>query len=263
MGFTRHLREPRTSQARADLHAQISAGAAGQAPILAFADPDFLSDPALRGIRAQIELMKPELVQQALGIKHHVVVFGSARTLPGTEDYEQARALGALVARWSRTTNDEDRLHIATGGGPGIMEAANRGSHEEGWPTIGLLITLPFESQINAYVTPELAFRFHYFAMRKAHLVLRAAALVTFPGGFGTLDEAFEILTLINTGKIDPMPAIFVGEDFWRRLIDWEYLVESGMVSREGLDLVQIVDDAESAWRIIREFYGLEDSQVG
>lgn len=263
MGFQRRLQDPRTSYARADLHAQISAGASGKQPVLAFADPDFMADPALRGIRAQIELLRPELVQQELGINHHVVVFGSARTLPGTHDYEQARALGAMVARWSKSTADADRLHVATGGGPGIMEAANRGSHQEGWPSVGLLITLPFESGINEYVDPKLAFRFHYFAMRKTHLILRAAALVTFPGGFGTLDEAFEILTLINTGKIDPMPALFVGEEFWTRLIDWDYLLESGMVSREGLDLVQIVPDAESAWQVICEYYGLEDPPAG
>ncbi|MFM7145921.1 MAG: TIGR00730 family Rossman fold protein [Actinomycetales bacterium] len=260
MGLHRRLLDPRTSLARANLKAQIATGAAGRQPLLAFADPEFMSDPALRGIRTQIELMRPELVQQALGVKHHVVVFGSARTQPGTADYQQARELGALVARWSRCTADEERLHIATGGGPGIMEAANRGSHDEGWPSAGFLITLPFETEINPYVTTELAFRFHYFAMRKAHLVLRAAALVTFPGGFGTLDEAFEVLTLINTGKIDPMLAIFVGEEFWNRLIDWEYLVESGMISREALDLVQIVPDAQSAWRLISDFYGLEPS---
>ena len=201
--------------------------------------------------------MRPEIIQQSLGVQHHVVVFGSARTEPGTYYYEQARELGALVARWSASAEPDERLYVATGGGPGIMEAANRGSYDEGWPSVGLLITLPFESHINDYVTPELAFRFHYFAMRKAHLVLRAAALVTFPGGFGTLDEAFEVLTLLNTKKLDPMPAIFVGEDFWNRLIDWEFLEESGMVSREGLDLVQIVPDAESAWQFISDYYGL------
>lgn len=263
MGLRRRLHESRTTSARADLRAQISAGASGQYPILAFADPDFLADPALRGIRAQIELLRPELAQQAMGIRHHVVVFGSARTAPGSHDYEQARRLGALVARWSRSAGQEERLHIATGGGPGIMEAANRGSHEEDWPSVGFLVTLPFESEINRYVTPELAFRFHYFAMRKSHLVLRAAALVAFPGGYGTLDEAFEVLTMVNTSKLDPMPVIFVGEQFWRRLIDWEYLVESGMISREGLDLVQIVPDADAAWQIICDFYGLEPPTVG
>lgn len=255
----RHLSEARTSGAREDLRAQIAAGSQGQHPLLSFADPEFLADPALRGIRAQIELMRPELVQQRAGIKHHVVVFGSAQTQPGTHEYEQARELGATVARWSKSVESEDRLYIATGGGPGIMEAANRGSYDEDWPTLGFLITLPFESQINEFVTPEFGFRFHYFAMRKAHLVLRAAALVSFPGGFGTLDEAFEVLTLINTNKLDPMPVIFVGEEFWSRLIDWDYLVETGKLSPEGRQILQIMPDAQSAWRAISDFYGLED----
>jgi len=261
MTTRRRLSDARTSHSRRDLHSQIAAGASGQKPLLAFADPDFLADPALRGIRAQIELMRPELAQQRMGVRHHVVIFGSARTQPGTRDYEQARELGARVARWSKSAGPDEQLHVATGGGPGIMEAANRGSHEEGWPSVGFLITLPFECEVNRYVAPELAFRFHYFAMRKAHLVLRAAALVNFPGGFGTLDEAFEVLTLVNTKKLDPMPIIFVGEEFWRRLIDWECLVETGMVSREALDLVQIVPDAASAWRIISDFYGLESAK--
>ena len=258
MSPTRKLHISRTSAARADLQAQISAGAAGQHPLLAFADPDFLSDPALRGIRAQIELMKPEIVQQRQGINHHVVVFGSARSQPGTWAYDQARELGALVAQWSTSADPDERLYVATGGGGGIMEAANRGSHDEGWPSLGFLITLPFESQVNDFVAPELAFRFHYFAMRKAHLVLRAAALVTFPGGYGTLDEAFEVLTLVNTHKLDPMPVLFVGEEFWRRLIDWDYLAETGMVSPDALKIAQIVPDAASAWRAICDFYGLE-----
>ena len=137
------------------------------------------------------------------------------------------------------------------------MEAANRGSHDEGWPSLGFLVTLPFESQVNEFVTPELGFRFHYFAMRKAHLVLRAAALVTFPGGYGTLDEAFEVLTLVNTRKLNPMPVLFVGEEFWRRLIDWDYLVDTGMVSPEALEILQIVPDAAAAWQVISDFYGL------
>lgn len=255
----RRLSEPRTSGAHEDLRAQIAAGSQGQHPLLSFADPEFLADPALRGIRAQIELMRPELVQQRAGIQHHVVVFGSAQTQPGEHDYEQARELAARVARWSKEAQSEDRLYIATGGGAGIMEAANRGSHDEGWPSLGFLITLPFESEINDFVTPDLAFRFQYFALRKAHLVLRAAALVAFPGGFGTLDEAFEVLTLVNTKKLDPLPVIFVGEEFWTRLIDWDYLVESGKLSPEGRQILQILPDAESAWQAISDFYGLED----
>lgn len=257
MSRTGDLRAPRTSIAHADLRAQIAAGAQGQHPLLAFADPDFLADPSLRGVRAQIELMKPEITQQRWGIKHHVVVFGSARSEPGSWAYDQAQDLGAMVARWSKSAESDEHLYVATGGGGGIMEAANRGSHDEGWPSLGFLVTLPFESQVNEFVTPELGFRFHYFAMRKAHLVLRAAALVTFPGGYGTLDEAFEVLTLVNTRKLNPMPVLFVGEEFWRRLIDWDYLVDTGMVSPEALEILQIVPDAAAAWRVISDFYGL------
>lgn len=253
----RRLSDPRTTGARADLRAQIVSGENGDHPLLAFADPDFMADPALRGIRAQIELLRPELVQNRLGVEHHVVVFGSARTQPDHEDYRQARELGTRVARWSAAAQPQERLYVATGGGFGIMEAANRGSHDEGWPTAGFLITLPFEAGPNAYVSPELSFRFHYFAMRKAHLVLRAAALVAFPGGFGTFDEVFEVLALVSTGKLDPLPVVLVGETFWRRVVDWDMLVETGMVSPERLDLLQIVPDASSAWQIISDFYGL------
>ncbi|MBM3687881.1 MAG: LOG family protein [Actinobacteria bacterium] len=254
------LSDSRTSVAHEDLRSQIAAGAQGNPPLLSFADPEFMADPAMRGIRAQIELMRPELVQQRAGVKHHVVVFGSARTQPGHHEYEQARQLGARVARWSKSAESEERLYIATGGGPGIMEAANRGSYEEGWPSLGFGITGPMED-LNEYVDPELAFRFHYFALRKAHLVVRAAALVSFPGGFGTLDEAFEVLNLVNTQKLNPLPIIFVGEEFWSRLIDWDYLVETGKLSPEGRQILTIVPDAESAWQIISDFYGLESSQ--
>jgi uncharacterized protein (TIGR00730 family) len=162
-----------------------------------------------------------------------------------------------LVAGYSARRPLKDRLFISTGGGPGIMEAANRGASEMGAPTVGLNIALPHEQSANPYVTPSLSFKFHYFALRKMHFMMRAKALVAFPGGFGTLDELFEIITLVQTRKVKPVPIILFGTDYWRRLINLDVLVEEGAISEQDLDLLYYTDDPQDAWNKIRTFYSL------
>jgi uncharacterized protein (TIGR00730 family) len=250
---------------------------------LAFADTEFLLRRETRGIRCQLELLKPDIAQQAQGIENTIVVFGSARfcdtekaqkmlSLAQTSGdakalvqaqsqvrnahyYEQARAFGRLVADYSNPRPPQERLYICTGGGPGIMEAANRGAHEGGAQTVGLNITLPHEQQANPYVTPSLSFKFHYFALRKMHFMMRAKALVAFPGGFGTLDELFEIITLVQTQKAKAVPIILFGSDYWKRLVNMDVLVEEGVISIEDLKLFQYLDDPQLAWDAIRKFY--------
>ena len=252
---------------------------------LAFADTEFLLRRETRGIRCQLELLKPDLAQQAQGIENTVVVFGSARfcdaekaqkqlslaqasgdaqaliqaqcQVRNAHYYEQARAFGRLVADYSHQRPPEERLYICTGGGPGIMEAANRGAHEGGAQTVGLNIALPHEQTPNPYVTPSLSFKFHYFALRKMHFMMRAKALVAFPGGFGTLDELFEIITLVQTRKSTAVPIILFGSEYWKRLVNMDVLVEEGVVSAEDLKLFQYLDDPQQAWDAIRKFYEL------
>jgi uncharacterized protein (TIGR00730 family) len=252
---------------------------------LAFADPEFLLRRETRGIRFQLELLKPDLEQQAHGIENTVVVFGSARyrseeasaalvaaaLARGDEAditrtraiarnahfYEQARAFGGLVANYSKGKDPADKLFICTGGGPGIMEAANRGAHEAGGISVGLSIVLPKEEEPNPYVTPALCFKFHYFALRKMHFMMRAKALVAFPGGFGTLDELFETLTLVQCKKARPLPIVLFGSAHWKRLINLEVLVEEGAISAEDLKLFCYADEPEEAWDFIKAFYQL------
>jgi uncharacterized protein (TIGR00730 family) len=231
---------------------------------LAFADDEFLLEDGLRGVRLMLEYLKPERRMKAAGIHSTVVVFGSTRVrdpnTPCAEGesqckldpayYAEARRFGALVAD---ATTDGISLDfvVMTGGGPGIMEAANRGAADRDVPTIGLNIVLPKEQVPNPYITPEFAFQFHYFAMRKLHFLLRARALVFFPGGYGTLDELFEALTLLQTGRIKPLPVLLFGESFWRRIIDFDGLVEIGVISPEDLALIRFVESAEEALAII------------
>jgi uncharacterized protein (TIGR00730 family) len=251
---------------------------------LAFTDTDFLLQPALRPVRMQLELLKPEMVQQEQGIESTVVIFGSAR-IPSPDIAGQrlaaARAAGdeAAVRRAEKqlamsayyteahrfatiVTEHSKRLPtpivVCTGGGPGIMEAGNRGAFEAGGKSIGLNIVLPHEQQPNAYITPELCFQFHYFALRKMHFLMRSVALVCFPGGFGTLDELFEILTLIQTGKCRRRPILMFGRDFWSRLIDFELLIDTGMISPGDEELFRFVETAEEAWNILAQDYGLD-----
>jgi uncharacterized protein (TIGR00730 family) len=234
--------------------------------VLPVADTDFLLRDELRGIRFGLEYEKAELSLRDWGVRSTVVVFGSAR-MPSPEQaallpaaqrladharwYQEARRFGRIVSTRGGALAPEGGLRdnvIATGGGPGIMEAANRGASEAGAPSIGFNITLPLEQQPNPYSTPDLTFRFHYFAMRKMHFAIRANALAVFPGGFGTLDEMFEILTLQQTRKAPPMPIVLVGAAYWREIVNFDALVAHGVVSPADLDLFDLVETAEEAW---------------
>jgi uncharacterized protein (TIGR00730 family) len=287
MENTQNLSASRLADAWAELQVQANSGTPLQADAyrLAFADPEFLLRRETRGLRMQLEMLKPDLEQQRLGIEHTIVVFGSARFVPqdvaesglaqaraagqaqdiaraeralrNSVHYEQARRFGKLVAEHSKHCSAHEQLHICTGGGPGIMEAANRGAHEAGMANVGLNIALPHEQHSNPYVTPELNFKFHYFALRKLHFMMRAKALVAFPGGFGTLDELFEVITLVQTRKAKPVPIILCGTSYWKRLFNLEVLVEEGAISPEDLDLFTYQDTPEAAWQTIKDFYKL------
>ena len=219
---------------------------------MAAMDQDFLLGDSMRGVRFLMEYAKPEEALRAWGVRSTLVVFGSARIREGHRWYEEARAFGRLAserggALRGRVGEPRDNV-IATGGGPGIMEAANRGAVDAGAPSVGFNITLPHEQEPNAYSTPELTFRFHYFAMRKMHLAMRANALVVFPGGFGTLDEMFEMLTLRQTKKAPPVPVVLVDKAYWTSVIGFDALVEHGMIAASDLDLIGFAEDAEGVW---------------
>jgi uncharacterized protein (TIGR00730 family) len=233
---------------------------------LAFADDDLLLTDELRGVRLMLEYLKPDLLMQEHGIKSTVVVFGSTcaggsdaapqpaqRTLKLDRDYyNEARRFAALLSA-DNQKNDDGECVIMTGGGPGIMEAANRGAADVDAKSIGLNIVLPLEQVPNVYMTPDLTFQFHYFALRKLHFLLRAKALVAFPGGFGTLDELFDALTLLQTKRIQPMPVLLFGESFWRRIIDFDAMVEIGVIAPEDAQLFRFVETAEEAVAWIRD----------
>jgi uncharacterized protein (TIGR00730 family) len=282
------LNERTLAEVWSDLQAHVDVGIRLQpnAYRLAFSDPEFLMRRETRGVRMQLEMLKPDLDQSEQGVESTVVVFGSARFLsPEAADealrdaqtggdpaqvaqakrqvrnavyYEKARLFAHLVAGHSARLPLKDRIFICTGGGPGIMEAANRGAHEMGVPTVGLNITLPHEQSANTFVTPSLSFKFHYFALRKMHFMMRAKALVAFPGGFGTLDELFEVITLVQTQKTTALPIILFGTDYWSRLINFDVLVEEGVIAAEDLNLLKFTDDPQEAWETIRAFYALE-----
>jgi uncharacterized protein (TIGR00730 family) len=255
-----------------------SAQMASTAFRLAALDTDFLLGDSTRGVRFLLEYAKAEDRLKAWGIRTTIVVFGSARILPGgSADPDAATAplppgaeprTGAASAHWYEAARTFARiaserggaLHpmdgvldnvIATGGGPGIMEAANRGACDAGAPSIGFNIRLPFEQEPNAYSTPDLTFQFHYFAMRKMHLAMRAAALVVFPGGFGTMDELFEILTLRQTGKAPAIPIVLFGRAYWSKVINFEALLEEGMIAEDDLRLFQFAESAQEAWDLL------------
>jgi len=279
--------DPRLSQAWDILKAQSQSGdaLAPESNRLAFADPEFLLRRETRGIRFQLEMLKPDLAQQEQGIEHTVVVFGSARfqsqekaqktlesalsseialdikraesLVRNAHFYEQARAFGHLIAQYSANKHNPNKLFICTGGGPGIMEAANRGASEAGGISVGLNIALPHEQTPNPYITPELSFKFHYFALRKMHFIMRAKALVAFPGGFGTMDELFETLTLVQCKKAKPVPIVLFGTDYWKKVFHPENMLEEGVVTEEDLQLFRYVDTVEDAWEVIRAFYAL------
>ena len=257
---------------------------------LAYEDMDLLTEKDLRPLRLQLELLKPERVLDEQGVRSTVVVFGSARvrdaatarerlaelerkkdstaTDPTLEQdlalarrrleqaryYEEARRFAQLISTRFQQERRCDFV-VVTGGGPGIMEAANRGAYDAGARSIGLNITLPHEQFPNAYITPELAFRFHYFALRKMHFLIHARGLVAFPGGYGTMDELFEVLTLIQTGKMTPIPVVLVGRAFWRRVIDFDYLIDEGYIAPGDVDLFQYADDAEEILAALERFH--------
>ena len=224
---------------------------------LAALDSDFLLGDSMRGERLHIEYQKAEERLRASGVRSTIVVFGSARAKPqsggrSARRYEEARRFGRIASERGGALTPRDGLRdnvIATGGGPGIMEAANRGAADAGALSIGFNIGLPREQQPNPYTTPELTFQFHYFAVRKFHLAMRANALVVFPGGFGTLDELFELLTLIQTAKTPAIPVILVESAYWTKIINFPALVEEAMIDAADLDLFSYAEDAEDAWR--------------
>ena len=242
---------------------------------LAYTDMDFLCREELRPIRLQLELLKTEMILSERGIKSTVVMFGGARIPePGGEAwaarnetqkrnleaasvyYDEARKFAALCAGISEK-HDHREYVVVTGGGPGVMEAGNRGAADAGAPSIGLNIVLPHEQAPNPYVTPELSFNFHYFAIRKMHFMMRAKAVVVFPGGFGTMDELFETLTLIQTKRMEPIPLILFGEKFWRSIVNFQGLADFGTIAPEDMELLHFAETAEDAWKVIADFYEL------
>jgi uncharacterized protein (TIGR00730 family) len=251
---------------------------------LAFQDTEFLLREELRPVRFQLELLKPEMLLDEAGVASTIVIYGSARIpepdkadalLAAATDertriiagrlkeksrfYEESRKLAQIASKCG-ITDETGKRHfvVCSGGGPSIMEAANRGAHDVGQESIGLNIVLPHEQAPNLYVTPSLSFQFHYFALRKMHFLLRARAVAVFPGGFGTFDEFFELLTLVQTGKISRMPILLFGREFWERVVDFEELMLEGVISPPDLELFKFVESAEEAWAEIYAFYDLE-----
>jgi uncharacterized protein (TIGR00730 family) len=240
---------------------------------LAFQDDEFLLREDLRPVRFQLELLKPELLLDEAKIGSTLVMYGSARIPePGAKAkaatpeiaarleansryYDEARKLARLASTTPVDADGQRHFVVCSGGGPSIMEAANRGACDVGAESIGLNIVLPHEQAPNIYVTPSLSFQFHYFALRKMHFLLRARAVAVFPGGFGTLDEMLELLTLIQTGKTKAMPVLLFGKAFWTRVINFDALVEEGVISPDDVNLLTFVEDADEAWAIVKAFY--------
>jgi uncharacterized protein (TIGR00730 family) len=266
--------------AQAAKHVPSSPQTESAAYKLAFQDTDFLLRQDLRPVRFQLELLKPELLLEEAKVRSMIVFYGSARipdpakadalVAAATNDqqravaerlkaksryYDVARELARLA---SRTPPDADGCRdfvVCSGGGPSIMEAANRGAADEGRESIGLNIVLPHEQLPNSYVTPELSFQFHYFALRKMHFLLRARAVAVFPGGYGTFDEMFELLTLIQTGKVRPLPLLLFGREFWNKVVDFQALADEGVIAPHDLDLIHWCEEADEAWEFVQRFY--------
>ncbi|OWF65464.1 Rossman fold protein, TIGR00730 family [Polynucleobacter hirudinilacicola] len=262
---------------------QISEESSEESYKFAFDDEAFLARRETIGIRFELELLKPEILLSEHGIDHTITVFGSTRfvshekalemeksaqtadekakankALLHSRYYESAREFGAMVAQYNNVqTEDSNKLHICTGGGPGIMEAANRGAFEAGDKTIGFNISLPREQHPNPYISPGLSFRFHYFALRKMHFMLRARAIVAFPGGFGSFDELFEVLTLMQTKKVTRFPVILIGKEFWSQMVHFKEMIEFGVIDEGDMKVIHFAETAEEAWAIIRNHYQL------
>ena len=266
--------------AQAAKHVPSSPQTESEAYKLAFQDTDFLLRQDLRPVRFQLELLKPELLMNEANIGSTFVFYGSARIPePGKADallaaaqtdwqrqvaerlkakshyYDISRRLARHASRGDCDEEGKKHFVVCSGGGPSVMEAANRGAHDEGCDSIGLNIVLPHEQLPNQYVTPDLSFQFHYFALRKMHFLLRARAVAVFPGGFGTFDEFFELLTLIQTGKVRPLPILLFGKEFWTRVVNFEALAEEGVISRGDLDLFHWCEDADEAWQFVLDYY--------
>ncbi len=281
---------PKSTEEDPDAHARIEAILKAPSYRRADDDLDFLARDGMRGVRLQIDYLKPELLLEEKGVRQTIVVFGSTRlcepaaaqrkvddlkrawaAAPGDKDlarrlavaerilakshyYDIARALGRLVSEANHTGGEQHAV-IMTGGGPGIMEAANRGAFDAGAKSVGLNISLPHEQFPNPYITPELGFSFHYFAMRKLHFVMRAKALVAFPGGYGTLDELFEVLTLVQTRKLKQIPVVLVGQDYWRAAVNFDFLAEEGVIDQEDRELFWFAETADEIWNGIQAWY--------
>ena len=274
--------QPAREEAQVAAQATESPQTVSPAYRLAFQDMDFLLREDLRPVRFQLELLKPELMLDEAGIGSTFVFYGSARIPEAAKAdalieaaatdhqrqiaerlraksryYDEARKLARLASRVKPDEEGRRQFVVCSGGGPSIMEAANRGAVEEGCASIGLNIVLPHEQLPNEYVTPDLSFRFHYFALRKMHFLLRARAVAVFPGGYGTFDEAFELLTLVQTKKVKPLPILFFGAEFWNRVVNFEALVDEGVIAPSDLELFTFVETAEEAWeRVCEHFAG-------
>ncbi|MBF0373969.1 MAG: LOG family protein [Alphaproteobacteria bacterium] len=285
-----------TARDEADLAEAVPAATpqtADPAYRLAYEDEDFLLRDELRPVRLQLELLKPEMHLREQGVRSTIAVFGSARIpdpasaqralhevetqarahpddlrlaarvgvarrmLANSRYWEESRRLGRIVSSVCASGQGDCDFVVLTGGGPGIMEAANRGAADVGAKSVGLNIVLPAEQGPNRWITPELCFRFHYFAIRKMHFLARARALVFFPGGFGTLDELFEAATLMQTGKIEPIPFLLFGKEYWERVINLDTMVGEGVISPEDVEMFRFVETAEEAWHVISTFHGL------
>ena len=281
---------PKSTEEDPEAHARVETILKSPSYRRADDDLDFLARDGVRGVRLQIDYLKPELLLEEKGVRQTIVVFGSTRLCepaaaqrkveelkgawaadPGSKDlarrlataerilakshyYDVARAFGNLVSQGNQAENDQHTV-IMTGGGPGIMEAANRGAFDAGAKSVGLNISLPHEQFPNPYITPDLCFSFHYFAMRKLHFMLRAKALVAFPGGYGTFDELFEVLTLVQTRKLKQIPVVLVGEEFWRSAVNFDFLTEEGVIDQEDRELFWFAETAEEIWNGIQAWY--------
>jgi uncharacterized protein (TIGR00730 family) len=279
---------PAREEALAAAQAAESPQTVNPAYRLAFQDMDFLLREDLRPVRFQLELLKPELLLDEANIASTFVFYGSARIPePAKADalieaaatdqqrliaerlkakskyYDEARKLARIVSQVKPDSEGRRQFVVCSGGGPSIMEAANRGAADEGQESIGLNIVLEHEQMPNDYVTPHLSFRFHYFALRKMHFLLRARAVAVFPGGYGTFDEAFELLTLVQTTKVKPLPILFFGRDYWNRVINFEALVEEGVIAPADLGLITFCETAEEAWRFVCDYYSAIADDLG
>lgn len=246
---------------------------------LAFQDPDFLLREDLRSVRFQLEMLKPAVLLDEANIESTFVMYGSARipepkladamvdAIEGTQKkvaerlrakakyYDEARALARKATEYGSAQNGKKQFVVCSGGGPSIMEAANRGADDAGGESIGLNIVLPHEQAPNEFVTPSLSFQFHYFALRKMHFLIRARAVAVFPGGFGTFDEMFELLCLVQTGKMKPLPILLFGKEFWTRVVNFQALAEEGTISPDDLKILRFVETADEAWEMVEDFY--------